>query len=132
MLENAGANVYMPRAGLENQEIGVSGMPQWTEGARYWLASQGVTDSIWDLYDGDEYKDDMKCRAMWANSLDEPIDLCIALHTDGQDSGNDSTTIGTLVIYTAKDDEGKTTLRDGRDRATTNRNLADWVQTQLT
>lgn len=132
MLENAGASVYMPRAGLENQEIGVSGMPQWTEGARYWLASQGVTDSIWDLYDGDEYKDDMKCRAMWVNSLDEPIDLCIALHTDGQDSGNDSTTIGTLVIYTAKDDEGKTTLRDGRDRETTNRNLADWVQTQLT
>ena len=132
MLENAGANVLMPRAGLEHQEIGVSGFPQWAEGARYWLASQGVSKDVWNLYDGDEYKDDMKCRAMWVNSLDVPVDLCIALHTDGQDSGNDSTTIGTLVIYTAKDDDGNTTLRDGRDREQTNRNLADWIQTQMT
>ena len=131
MLENAGATVYMPRAGLEQQEPGVSGMPQWTEGARYWLIAQGADSTIWDLYEGDEYKDDMKCRAMWVNSLEVPIDLCMAVHTDGQDSGNDSTTIGTLCIYTAADDEGNKSLRDGRDRATVNRNLADWIQTQV-
>lgn len=131
MLENAGATVYMPRAGLEHSEPGVSGMPQWTEGARYWLISQGADSTIWDLYEGDEYKDDMKCRAMWVNSLDVPIDLCMAVHTDGQDSGNDSTIIGTLCIYTAADDEGNTTLRDGRDRERVNRNYADWIQTQL-
>jgi len=131
MLENAGADVYMPRAGLEQTGLGVSGMPQWTEGARYWLISQGVSSTIWDLYEGNEYKDDMKCRAMWINSLDVPIDLCLALHTDGYDSGNDTTIIGTLAIYTAKDDDGHTTLRDGRNREQTNRNLADWIQTQV-
>ena len=132
MLENAGAIVLSPRPGLEQHENGVTGMPMWAEGARYWLKHQGVDSTLWNLYDGDEYKDDMKCRAMWVNSLDTKIDLCIALHTDGFDSGNDSTIIGTLCIYTAKDDEGKTRLRDGRDREKTNRNLADWIQTQIT
>ena len=132
MLENAGATVLMPRAGLDNHQPGLSGMPQWTEGARYWLQAQGADSTLWDLYDGNEYKDDMKCRALWVNALDQPVDLCIALHTDGLDSGDDSTIIGTLVIYTAKDDNGNLTLRDGRDREKTNRNLADWVQTQLT
>ena len=59
MLENAGATIYMPRAGLEHQEPGVSGMPQWTEGARYWLIKQGADSAVWNLYEGDEYKDDM-------------------------------------------------------------------------
>ena len=132
MLENAGATVLMPRADLEQQSPGKSGMPQWAEGARYWLQSQGADSTLWDLYGGNEYKDDMKCRGVWVNSLENPVDLCIALHTDGLDSGNDSTIIGTLVIYTAKDDEGNTTLRNGLDREKTNRNLGDWIQTQIT
>ena len=132
MLENAGATVYMPRAGLEQQDLGVSGMPRWTEGARYWLIEQGADSTLWDLYEGDEYKDDMKCRAMWVNSLDVPIDLCLAFHTDGMDSGDDSTLVGTLVIYTAKDDDGNTRLRDNRDREQVSRNIADWIQTQVT
>ena len=132
MLENAGANVLMPRAGLEQRELGASGMPQWTEGARAWLVSQKADSTLWDLYEGNEYKDDMKCRAMWVNALDTTVDLCLALHTDGLDSGDDTTIVGTLVIYTAKDDENRTTLRDGRDREKTNRNLADWIQTSVT
>ena len=132
MLENAGATVLSPRAGLDQQDLGVSGMPQWTEGARYQLINQGVDASVWDLYEGNEYKDDMKCRPMWVNNLQTPVDLCIALHTDGFDSGDDSTIVGTLVIYTAKDDDGHTVLRDGRDRETVNRNLADWIQTSVT
>ena len=132
MLENAGATIYMPRAGLEHDELGLSGMPQWCEGARYWLEAQQVDTAIWDLYEGDHYKDDMKSRAIWVNSLEVPIELCLALHTDGNDSENDSTIIGTLCIYTAKDDEGNTTLRDGRSRETTNRLLGDIIQTQLT
>lgn len=132
MLENAGATIHMPRAGLDQQQPGISGMPAWTEGARYWLISQGADSTLWNLYEGDEYKDDMKCRALWINSLETPIDLCLAFHTDGNDSGNDSTIIGTLVIYTAKDDDGHSKLRDGRDRETVNRNLADWIQTQVT
>lgn len=132
MLENAGARVLSPRAGLDQQALGASGMPQWTEGARYWLESQGADSSVWKLYDGNEYKDDMKSRGTWVNSLQTPVDLCIALHTDGFDSGNDSTIVGTLAIYTAKDDDGNTTLRDGSDREKTNRNLADWIQTSVT
>ena len=132
MLENAGATVLMPRAGLDEQEPGASGMPRWVEGARYWMMNQGVDSTLWDLYGGNEYKDDMKCRAMWVNAQQSPIDLCLAFHTDGNDSGNDSTIIGTLAIYTAKDDEGQYVLRDGRNREKTNRNLADWIQTQIT
>ena len=132
MLENSGANVIMPRAGLDQQERGVSGMPQWTEGARYNLIRQGADSAIWNLYEGNEYKDDMKCRAMWVNALETPVDLCLAFHTDGLDSGDDTTIVGTLAIYTAKDDDNSTRLRDGRDREKINRDLADWVQTQVT
>ena len=132
MLENAGATVLSPRADLDQQQLGASGMPMWTEGARYWLINQQADSAIWDLYEGNEYKDDMKCRAMWVNSLDVPIDLCLAFHTDGLDSGDDTTIVGTLAIYTAKDDENRTVLRDGRDREKTNRNLADWIQTTVT
>ena len=132
MLENAGATVLSPRPGLDHPEPGVSGMPQWTEGARYWLVAQKEDSTLWNLYEGDEYKDDMKCRAMWVNAQQAPIDLCLALHTDGLDSGDDTTIVGTLAIYTAKDDDGKTRLRDGRERERVNRNMADWIQTQVT
>ncbi len=132
MLENAGATVLSPRPGPDHPEPGVSGMPQWTEGARYWLVAQNEDSTLWNLYEGDEYKDDMKCRAMWVNAQQAPIDLCLALHTDGLDSGDDTTIVGTLAIYTAKDDDGKTRLCDGRDRERVNRNLADWIQTQVT
>ncbi len=145
MLENAGAEVYMPRADLSHDEEGVSGMPRWTEGARYWMMRKGYPSTLWDLYEGNEYKDDMKCRGMWVNYLtggspvnpDQqgkgiPIDLCLAFHTDGQDSGDDNTIIGTLCIYTASDDDNKKTLGNGEDRQKVNRNLADWIQTQIT
>ena len=66
------------------------------------------------------------------NSLETPPDLCLALHTDGLDSEDDSTIVGTLAIYTARDDDKRTRLRDGRDREKVNRNLADWIQTTVT
>ena len=131
MLENAGAKVYVPRPGVDNKEIGQSGLPRWAEGARYWLQKRGYSSAIWSLYFNNEYKDDMKCRGMWVNSLKDSIDLCVAFHTDGNDSGNDSTVIGTLCIYTAKDDDGKKQLADGRDRYMTNRELGDYIQTQI-
>ncbi|MCR5050086.1 MAG: N-acetylmuramoyl-L-alanine amidase [Paludibacteraceae bacterium] len=144
MLENSGAEVYMPRADLSHNEEGTSGMPLWTEGARYWLMRRGFPQQLWDLYEGNEYKDDMKCRAMWVNYLAGgspmnpnepgkgiPIDLCLAFHTDGLDSGDDSTLIGTLVIYTTTDDDGKKALHNGESRQKVNRNLADWIQTQI-
>ena len=95
MLENAGATVRMPRAGLDQAQYGASGMPAWTEGARAWLVSQNADSTLWDLYDGDQYKEDMKCRAMWVNALETPPDLCVAFHTDGLDSGDDTTIVAT-------------------------------------
>lgn len=144
MLENAGATIHMPRAGLEHSAIGQSGLPQWTQGAKYWLMDQKLDSTIWDMYDGDHYKDDMKCRAMWVNylsggssqnplqdGLKVPIDLCLAIHTDGIDSENDSTIIGTLCIYTTHDDDNNKSLANGKDRRQVNRELADWIQTQI-
>ena len=131
MLENAGARVFMPRAGVECQDTGISGLPRWAEGARYNLQAKGAGSYLWKIYQEDEYRDDMKCRPKWVNALKGPIDLCLAVHTDGGTTANDSDLMGTLLIYTAKDDDGNTALKDGRDRETENRNLADWLQTQL-
>ena len=55
MLANAGASVLSPRPGIERSDIGASGLPQWAEGARYWLERQNADSTIWDLYNGNEY-----------------------------------------------------------------------------
>ena len=147
MLKNAGATVLQPRPSLNDPqawEIGLSGLPRWTEGARYWLEHIGFADTVWNKYEGeDDYKADLQCRGLWLNylaggsrcnpaaeGLSIPIDLCLALHTDGYDSGNDTTIIGTLAIYTDHDEEGNKTFPNGISRQV-NRDLADYVQTQL-
>ena len=147
MLENAGATVLQPRPSLNDPqawEIGLSGLPRWTEGARYWLEHIGFADTVWNKYEGeDDYKADLQCRGLWLNylaggsrsnpaaeGLSTPIDLCLALHTDGYDAGNDTTIIGTLAIYTDHDEDGNKQFPNGISRQV-NRDLADYVQTQL-
>ena len=157
MLERAGATVYWPRArhGKDEKadEIGQSGYPRWAEGARYWLEYTGVPDSIWnpitDKNDPakdsirNDYLDDLRCRGLWVNWLSGgsavnpnndgqgiPLTLCLALHTDGYSQIGDSTTIGTLAIYSNQDKNGSTTFPSGHDRML-NRDLADYVQTQI-
>lgn len=147
MLENAGATVLQPRPAMDDPqawEIGLSGLPRWTEGARYWLEHIGFADTVWNKYEGeDDYKADLQCRGLWLNyltggsrsnpaaeGLSIPIDLCLALHTDGYDAGNDTTIIGTLAIYTDHDEDGNKQFPNGISRQV-NRDLADYVQTQL-
>lgn len=158
MLRNAGAEVVQPRGQIGDSAamtIGESGYPRWAEAARYWLAYTGVPDSIWrDTHlrmpnhkpddKEDAYRDDIRCRPFWVNWLSGgssanpheagqglPIDLCLALHTDGSMYPSDTLLTGTLVIYSDKGLYGETTLGDGRDRHIS-RGLADMVQTQLT
>lgn len=167
MLENAGAIVLQPRVRTDGYnlrridngkggfvwrlvkdsigyEIGRSGMPRWTEAAKYWLQEAGYPDTIWNMYDGtNDYKADLQCRGLWVNYLSGgsdnnpkqqglgiPVDVCIALHTDGLSEQNDSTIIGTLAIYTDHDDERNKVFPNGITRQI-NRDLADYVQTQV-
>lgn len=147
MLENAGATVVQPRGRVDDPqawETGASGLPRWTEGARYWLEHIGFADTVWNKYEGeDDYKADLQCRGLWLNYLTGgsrcnpaaegmgmPVDVCLALHTDGYDSGNDTTIIGTLAIYTDHDEDGNKVFPNGISRQV-NRDLADYVQTQL-
>ena len=149
-LERAGANVYWPRARFGKDSaaaaIGCSGYPHWAEGARYWLEYQGLPDSIWcplphalddtTSFSHDsirkDYLEDLRCRGVWLNWLNEqtPITLAIALHTDGYSEKGDSTTIGTLAIYSQVDRDLNTFFSNGDSRLL-NRDLADYVQTQL-
>lgn len=147
MLENAGATVVQPRGRVDDPQAwktGASGLPRWTEGARYWLEHIGFADTVWNKYEGeDDYKADLQCRGLWLNYLTGgsrcnpaaegmgmPVDVCLALHTDGYDAGNDTTIIGTLAIYTDHDEEGNKVFPNGISRQV-NRDLADYVQTQL-
>lgn len=125
-------------------ETGPSGMPRWAEAARYWLEAAGYPDTIWGMYDGqNDYKADLQCRGLWVNyltggsknnpeqqGLGIPVDVCIALHTDGLGEENDSSIIGTLAIYTDHDDQGRKVFPNGVSRRI-NRDLADFVQTQI-
>lgn len=147
MLTNAGATVYQPRGQIGDSlamTIGESGYPRWMEAARYWLLATGVPDSV--VYDAkttvgidgstirDHYKEDIHCRTRWVNWLNKdsvPIDVCLALHTDGYTIREyDSAMIGTLVIYNERDIDGNTTLADGRSRFI-NRSFANIVQSQI-
>lgn len=149
-LERAGANVYSPRAryGRDSAatDIGLSGYPRWTEGARYWLEYTNVPDSIWqprpaandnpNYFTNDsvrkDYLDDLRSRGNWVNWLNQqvPITLAIALHTDGYSQAGDSTTIGTLAIYSPENRYHHKSFSNGTSRIV-NRDLADYVQTQV-
>lgn len=121
----------------------VSGMPRFTEGARYWLQWAGIPSEIYTPNEGEnDYKDDYTCRGNWVDYLtggsrvnpnrktgkNIPIDMSLAFHTDAGTALKD-TTIGTLAIYTYKS-EGKTEFPNGESRMIS-RQLCDMVQTQI-
>lgn len=138
MLEASGARVLEPRYTPNDsvgRTIGPSGLPRWMEGATYSLHNRGYGEKIFLAKGaGADYKNDMVSRPIWVNSLleqGEHIDLVLALHTDGFDEPGDSTSVGTLAIYYEKNDEGLTTLRDGRNRSRTNRQMAYAIHHRL-
>ena len=126
------------------EEIGRSGLPRWAEAARYWLEDAGYPETVWKQSDnGNEYTEDLRSRGLWVNyltggsktnpdqaGLGIPVDVCLALHTDGYDALDDTTIVGTLAIYTDHDDQGRKTFANGVTRQL-NRDLADYIQTQV-
>ncbi|MEQ9104076.1 MAG: hypothetical protein RIE53_05210 [Rhodothermales bacterium] len=125
-----------------------SGRPRFVEGARYWMQYAGMPASlVYNVTDTtNDYVDDYRGRAEWVNylrgrpwgpnknrmegGLGVPVDLSLAFHTDAGVTG-DSTTIGTLMIYSSTGAEGDRTYPDGVSRFA-NRDLGDLMQTQLT
>ncbi len=130
--------------GSVKRDDATSGMPRWSEAARYYLQFSGVPKDIYAVgekeakeqppkrdrnVDSLDYIDDYKSRGMWANWLVEerniPLDMAVALHSN---AGITDTTFGTLTIhYTEK---GKGELRDGSSKFTS-RDLSDMVQSQI-
>lgn len=120
----------------------ISGMPRFTEAARYWLQWSGADSTVFSPNEGkDDYCDDFMCRGDWSASLSGgsalnpdsegkniPVDLTFALHSDAGTTPNDST-VGTLAIYTLKS-ENRRKLPTGEDRKTS-REFANLVQSQI-
>ena len=120
----------------------LSGMPRFTEGARYWLQWAGMDSTLFSQNEMEnDYKDDFMCRGDWVAYMsggsgvnpDEegkniPFDLAFALHSDAGTTQNDSI-IGTLAIYTLKS-EYRRRLPSGEDRRTS-REYANLVQSQI-
>ena len=93
-----------------------SGMPRFTEGARYWLQWAGMPEKVYNESQGtNDYTDDYKSRALWVNylaggspmlpdsvGLGIPVDLAFAFHTDAG-TRDDGTVVGTLGIYSTDD-----------------------------
>jgi len=119
-----------------------SGMPRFTEGARYWLQWAGAPDSVYSRTSGaNDYSDDFQSRGFWVNylaggsasfpggkGLNIPVDLAFALHTDAGKTSD--SIIGTLAIHTVKTKTGAVKYNNGISRWV-GRNLTDSVQTQV-
>ena len=119
---------------------GTSGLPCFAEGAMYSMLFSGTPASLFNDWDND-YTRDYAGRGAWtsrlsggssvnpkAPGLKVPIDMSIAFHSDAGVTP-DSTTVGTLVIYTSKCDN-KEELPSGESRLTS-RTLVDMVQSQI-
>ncbi len=121
----------------------ISGMPRFTEGARYWLQWAGVSDTVYSRTEGkDDYSDDFQSRGFWVNylaggssvlptrnGLNIPIDIALAFHSDAGVSKNDEI-IGTLGIFTVKNTDKETYYQNGTSRWNA-REYTDVIQSQI-
>ncbi|MBQ7194749.1 MAG: N-acetylmuramoyl-L-alanine amidase [Bacteroidales bacterium] len=109
-----------------------SGLPSYLEGALYSMQWSGVDSTITRKWDGD-YTQDYASRGAWTESLVKdrgiPVDLSLGIHSDAGVTPCDSI-VGTLAIYTYREDDGTTVLPDGRSRMVC-RTYADIVQSQI-
>ena len=141
VLDNRGGSGYAVSAdavkfggGIGKLERGgrTSGLPAFAEGAHYWMQWAGADSTVTRAWETD-YTCDYSARGAWTKMMHEekniPVDLALAFHSDAGLSPNDST-IGTLAIYTLRDDDNKRKFADGRDRVIS-RVLCDYVQTQV-
>ncbi len=117
--------------GPEPDEVELSGLPAFAEGALYSMQWAGIDTTVTKQWD-DEYTREFASRGAWVRHLSDdrhaPIDLSLGFHSDAGQTSCDST-VGTLSIYTLKCD-GKDKFANGRSRWTS-RTYADYVQTQV-
>lgn len=120
-----------------------SGAPRYMEGARYWMQYAGIPDSVYNFSQStNDYIDDYASRGRWINwlaggsaaypngpGLGIPVHMSLAFHTDAGTRFNDSI-IGTLLIYTAHNDNQKRNYPTGVSRMVA-RDYADFVQEQI-
>ncbi len=122
----------------------ISGAPRYMEGARYWFQYSGIPDSVYNYtHSQNDYIDDYASRGRWVNylaggsaahpdsvGLRIPIHAGLAFHTDAGTTLNNDI-IGTLLIYTDFNNDGKKTFPNGASRLR-NRDYADYMSTQIT
>ncbi len=122
----------------------ISGAPRYMEGARYWFQYSGIPDSVYNYTNSqNDYIDDYASRGRWVNylaggsaahpdsvGLRIPIHAGLAFHTDAGTTMNDDI-IGTLMIYTDFNNDGKKTYPTGASRLR-GRDYGDYMQTQIT
>ena len=116
--------------GKDDRGMGISGMPAYIEGALGSMQYSGTPMSLFDDWDED-YTKDYAGRGRWVKEMTRrgiPFDCSLAFHTDAGITP-DSTTVGTLAIYTYRAEEG-TKYADGTSRMN-GRLLSDFVQTQV-
>lgn len=127
---------------IHGQSLGHSGRPIWVEAAWYWLRDAGYDMSLLQYDDNhNDYLDDLTCRGKWVNylcggsimnpeqpGLGVPVDMSLAFHTDA--GSEQDSIIGTLGIYTTKDNDGRTEYPSGDSRIIA-RDLTDYVMSQI-
>ena len=120
---------------------GVSGMPRFLEGARYWAQWAGMPYQVYSHSEGtNDYNDDINVRSLMTNYLnggsaynpDEeglgvPLELTLGFHSDAGFKTDDEL-VGTLGIYTTDFNEGL--LASGVSRYAS-RDFADMVLTGI-
>ena len=134
-------NIARSSSGSGNAPV-CSGMPRFTEGARYWLQWSGFDEKVWNLNEQkSDYRDDFMCRGPWVQHLSGgsrinpkeegkhiPVDLSFAFHTDAGTRLGD-TIVGTLAIYTLLKENSRE-YTDGSDRMAA-REYTELVQGQI-
>lgn len=105
-----------------------SGAPAYVEAAIYNMLWNGCDSTFFDDWD-DEYTKDYASRGKWTRTRDIPVDLSFAFHTDAGTTPGDEI-IGTLAIYTYKEEEGIVNYKDGNSRIQ-GRHLAELVQDEI-
>lgn len=92
-LRNLGAIVRTTRNMDKNAGNGESGKPKWQEAARYHIKAQGAPASVYNVLTGsnsagvpyDDYDNDIGCRPLYANWVDQTgfaTNLMVSLHNN--------------------------------------------------
>ncbi|PAW66999.1 MAG: hypothetical protein B9S34_06660 [Opitutia bacterium Tous-C1TDCM] len=81
LLRESGS-VVLPTRNLDrNAGLGETGFPKWQEAARYHLKALGADPSIWNEAGFTHLNQDIRCRPLWANSVN--AEVLVSLHNNG-------------------------------------------------